>query len=305
MYALLLSFFAACCASISNLFFRQCTEKITKPDMHGYVVFYYLFSFLFSLIICYEIWTTSPRLPVIIMASCVGVFNIMLMWLTSRALKCGPAGLTFAFQNASAIFPGIFLFIAFGPSFGFAFTYFQLTGVVLVLFGLYLGTKDKSGQTSEYSGKWMRYALGCVIVQIAALTIMQVRCIFIDCDKLYAFPAAFSFSQLEDAWFMPTLFATALLVQIAICVCKKTKPGRAEIFYGSLAGITNAGSTFLLLLATQVTVPGVSAILFPCFAVSTILLCNTWANRFYKEKFNFFSNATCASGVFLGSMTIH
>ena len=41
-----------------------------------------------------------------------------MMLLTTRALQNGPAGLTFAFQNPSAVFPGMILFILFGIRYG-------------------------------------------------------------------------------------------------------------------------------------------------------------------------------------------
>ncbi len=302
MNALTFALLSGLCASISNFFFHKSSSDTgPKFNINTYVVFYYLVSFLLSLVICHQIWKVPPKAIVVVLGSIVGIFNVLLMVLISRALRCGPAGLTFTFQNVSSIFPGAILFAIFGSDFGFSFSYLQLIGIVMVLIGLCIGTKNDAENPLSSPRKWLKYALGCFCVQIIALTIMQARSILFDSDTLYNFPSALSITKVEDVWFMPAQFASSLVFQLVICALHKTKPHPSEMIYGSMAGVTNAASTFCILLATQWAFPAEKVILFPCFAVSTIVLCNMWANWIYKEKFNLLANTTCGIGIVLGS----
>jgi hypothetical protein len=222
------------------------------------------------------------------------------MLLTAKALKRGPAGLTFAFQNASAVFPGILLFLIFGSDFGFSCSYLQLMGMGLVLFGLFLGARNTSTDNSKATFKWLKYAIGCFIVQIFALCFIQGRCILFDCDESKGFLAHFAVSRAEDVWFMPGLFGMALLLQTILFLRDKRVLQKTEMMYGSLGGFANFASTGLLLVATKFALPFEKGILLPCFSVATIILCNIWANRLYREKFNLGANFICASGIFIG-----
>lgn len=301
MNALFFSFLASGCAALANLFFRKSTGDSAKSEnSNGYLLIYFLFSFLFSLFISEEIWKGSVNYTVIAFGASVGLLNMVLMVLTANALKKGPSGLTFAFQNASSVFPGMLLFMVFGAEFGYALTFSQIAGMGLVLLGLFLGARGSGN--SKVSLKWLQFALGCLLVQILALTLMQGRCIFMDCDKLGDFLTPFSFTEADDKWFMPAQFGTALLCQTCVVLFEKKGIRRKEIFYGSLAGLANGASTCLLLLATIIAMPFEKAILFPCFAVSAIVLCNLWAFKLYGEKPNIPANLTCVLGVFIGSI---
>ena len=46
----------------------------------------------------------------------------------------------------------------------------------------------------------------------------------------------------------------------------------------------------MLLLATKSALSFEKGILFPCFAVSAMILCNIWACKLYHEKFNYLTN---------------
>ena len=101
---------------------------------------------------------------------------------------------------------------------------------------------------------------------------------------------------------MPAQFGTALFLQSIILIKdlrNNQKIYKEEIFFGILAGLGFFGGTMLLLLATKYATPGQTSVLFPCFAVATIVLCNAWATLLYGEKFQYLSNAVCAAGVFL------
>lgn len=295
------SFLAAGSASLSNFFFhRNSHQSEKKVNSNIYLLFFYLVSFLASLILCYGALKQGISFTMLGLGVFVGLLNVLLMILTSRALQKGPAGLTFAFLSVSAVFPGLLLFLFFGEENGFSFSYQQLIGILLVVLGLYLGTKNESGLRPMMLLKWLKYALAGLAVQILALSLIQGRLVVFDYTPFKEAESSFSIATVEDAYFMIGQFGAAFLVQVIYfftCNCRWPKK---EVFYGSLGGAANFLSTFMLLLATKWALPYEKGILFPCFAVATLILCNLWANRLYGEKFNTTSNTTCAFGILIG-----
>lgn len=299
MSSLIFSLLAAGCTSLSSLFFRKNADNSTASSSpSGYLVLFYFFSFILSFLFYPDIWKVDINLIILAIGACVGLLSSTLMLLTSRALKQGPAGLTFAFQNASAIFPGLILFLFLGSDFGFSCSYLQLAGMVLVLSGLFLGAKQESASHPKASPKWLKYALACFIVQILALTFIQGRCILFDVGTEGLF-SDFTPTEADDVWFMPGQFGASFIMQAVIFLRENKKFQRSEVIFGCLGGIANFSSTCLLLLATKFALPYEKGILFPCFAVASMILCNIWANRLYNEKFNLKTNAFCSFGIFM------
>lgn len=304
MNALSFSFLAASCAALSNLFFRRNggNPSSTYSQESAFLCVLYLFSLILSLVCSPQIWVTPINFVLLGMGMCVGVLNAWLMNLTAKALQEGPAGLTFAFQNASAIFPGILLFMLLGTPFGFSISYLQLLGMGLVLMGLFVGAKPSKDVASTRSLKWLKYALACFAIQVLALTLIQARCVFFDCERLARLSFLFDIKASQDVWFLPGQFGAALGVQTLMFFKQKHTFSFRALKYGVLSGLANFGSSKFLLLATKFALPFERNILFPLFAVSTIALCNTWANRLYQEKFNILANILCAVGIFLGCL---
>lgn len=300
MSALIFSLLAAVCTAFSSLFFRKNADNLKgNPNPCGYLVLFYLFSFLLSIFFYPDIWKIKINPIILGLGACVGLLSSTLMLLTSKALKQGPAGLTFAFQNASAIFPGLILFLLFGSDFGFSCSSIQLIGMALVLFGLFLGAKKESANYPKASSKWLKYALACFVVQILALTFIQARCILFDCEKIGRLFSNFSLTVVDDVWFMPGQFGASFIMQAVLFIREKKRFQKSEVIYSCLGGITNFSSTCFLLLATKLALPTEKGILFPCFAVAAMILCNIWANRLYKENFNLKTNILCSLGIFM------
>jgi hypothetical protein len=294
MSALLFALLASGCAALSNLLFHKNSIR-TESNANGYLLFFYLSSLIFSFLLYPSISSESLNYLMLTIGISVGLLNMTLMLLTSRALQKGPAGLTFAFQNTSAVFPGMILFLLLGVDYGFSFSIQQLLGILLVVIGLFLGSKSASNQRPIAMFQWLKYALACTVVQVLALTLIQCRCIFLDPVN-----PVDSLASRADVSFLLGQFGVAFLFQLGYFLYQKNSLPRVSIIYGSLGGAANFFSTFLLLLATQWALPYEKGILFPCFAVGTIVISNIWANRLYGEKFNIASNATCACGILMG-----
>lgn len=301
MNALILVLFAACSAAICNLFFRKNSAENKAPL--GQLTCHYFISFISSLFICYDIWYTPFDITMTLVGSAVGVLNVFLMILTISALKRGSSGLTFAFQNAGSVLPGLLLFLLFGASFGFAFTYAQAIGIVLVLVGLFLGAKTaEKNQEGSNTSSWLKFATACFLVQVCCLTLIQWRCLIFQ-ENIPAhslIPARVS--EQFDIWFLPGFFGTASLFQLMLFLREKRWLKRSEIVYGIYTGVANGISMYLLGLATKLATPLEKAILFPCFAVTVIILCNAWACKLYNEKFQLWPNLACILGIVIGSI---
>ncbi len=300
MNSILFSLLASGCNSLSSLFFRKNADNSPATySPSGYLVLFYFFSFILSFLIYPDTWKLNVNLTILVIGALVGLLNSTLMLLTSHALKQGPAGLTFAFLNASAVFPGLILFLFLGSDFGFSCSYTQLAGMVLVLTGLLLGAKKGSASKPKASFSWLKYALACFFVQILALTFIQARCILFDCNQVGGIFSDFTLTEADDIWFMPGLFGTSFLMQAVIFLRENKGFQKRDIVYGCFGGFANFASTCLLLLATKFALPHEKGILFPCFAVASMILCNIWANRLYNEEFNLKTNALCSFGIFM------
>lgn len=294
MNSLVFSLLAASCSSFSNLLFRKNGETSSSPNV--YLTFYFLVPFLAALLF-FQIGEKTPNLTSIAIGGTVGLLNMALMLTTAQALSKGPSGLTFAFQNASAIFPGFLLFVLFGSSHGFSFTLIQGGGLILVLFGLFRGAQV--GEAKDFRG-WLRFALLCFAIQVVALTLIQGRCILFDCSKLSPFWNRFAMTPGDDGWFAFGQFGVALIFQGCLLLKEKGALTTRSVGLGLGAGLANFGSTMLLLFATQVASPEYKGLLFPSFCVGNLLICNGWAWKIYHEKFNITSNALCTAGVLIG-----
>lgn len=299
MNSLLICFFASSFASIANLFFRKGTEK---GEFQYYLLFFYLASFVVSFSFFPSLDFSSFHPAIFFVGCVVGCLNMWMMWLTAKALLIGPAGLTFAFQNASGIFPGLILYSLFGPLFGFEISFLQIVGMVLIIWGLFLGSASK--QKDQLSSlRWLKYALGCFIVQILALSLIHWRCLFFADDLPSHHLIPWKISESCDVWFLPGQFGTTFVFQLAIVLFTRQQDVKTkDILYGACGGIVNVIASFCLLFSTKIASPFEKVLIFPCFAATTMILCNIWANRLYQERFNWAANCCCVTGIFLGSL---
>lgn len=303
MNALILSLLAACCAALSSLLFRKNSDhpQATSRSSIHYLLIFYFSSLIFSFLLYPDVWKIKINYTMLAIGACVGILTSTLMLLMGQALQRGPSGLTFAFQNASAIFPGLILFVCLGTPFGFTYSYIQFMGILIALFGLFLGAHKPTDERPASYSVWLKYTLACFAFQILALTLIQARCVLFHCEQLGGIFAKLAVTERDDVWFMPGLFAASGILQLILFLNAPQKIQKNEAFYGFLGGITNFSSTCLLLLATKFALPLEKGILFPCFAIMSMVLCNLWANRLYREPFNLKTNFLCSFGIFMAA----
>lgn len=299
MGSLFIVLLASFCAACSSYCIRKNGEYF--PNAKGYLFIHYLVGFVFSFLASLEILSLQWSPIILFIGSVTGLFHVLLMRTISRAILRGPSGLTFAFLNSGSIFPAFILYCLFGNEFGFDINYQQITGMLLVVLGLFLASKNQSRGSVKVTKDWIKYTVACFLLQILILTVFKWRCLFTCEGSHLLLPQGIT--QDDDLWFMPGFFGMATIAQFVLFAKDRRKLYFEESVLGFFGGIANAGSTFLLLIAAQWAVtPMENGILFPLFAITTILLCNLWGKKLYKEEFNLLANSLCCMGVLIGSL---
>lgn len=321
--SLLIVILAASLASIVNLMTKRNLDR--TGTSRGYMVIYFLFSLLSVFIINPELPLTLFSFPMFLLGSITGVLLSISMILLPKALKYGPPGLTFAFQNASSIVPAFLLFIIFGAAFDFPMTSAMILGILCVLLGLLWAscpgifthlyrkaarfikrTETPSSPIAPLEigsiKKWSFYAFSTFFLQGIILSIFHWRTLLID-KPSESHPFIFQqFSLQEGLWFTPGLFATATFLNAKFFAIRdKRWFNLSELLHGAAGGFLNGVTTFLLLWASKIASLREMGIIFPLFAVSVIGFCSIWGQRIYKEKVNWLAIILCVLGVILGA----
>lgn len=296
----LLASLGALSASFSSLAIRKTIEY--KGEVGGYLAFYFFISFLSAA--CANLWIMPHSLFSPVMAfvgAGTGVLVIALMATLGLALKTGPTGLTFAFQNSGSVFSPLLMTFAFGASFGFPLSLANSIGMGLVVAGLFWATRG--GDNRIQSKQWIFFALATFTCQALILSIYQWRCLLIATHLSDHFLVPFRCQTEEEIWFMPAMFFCAFILQALYFGIRERRFCRpSELIGGAIGGIANTTSTLLLLFATKVATPTENAMLFPLFAVLIIFLCNLYGKFLYQEKVNWAANALLAIGIFVGTL---
>jgi hypothetical protein len=295
MHVVISSFLAASFSSLANLFFRKSSDRDSTAN--AYLTCYYLISFLSSFLFYPELLSLNFNFIILCIGIVAGVLNVILMQLIFHTLRCGPAGLTFAFQNASSLFPNLILFLIFGQSF-FVVNGYQIMGMLLILGGMVLATQTH--ESTPCSKRWILWACVCCLLQIFILMIFHWRCLFYQQCSHILVPV--SFAENEDAWFMPGLAGSAWVFQTLLFLRERRWLKTPELLFGTFGGLANGIGTFLLLLATRWAAPLEKGLVFPLFAVGVIVFCNLWGYKLYQERIPIKANALCIIGILIAAL---
>lgn len=315
MTALLLVGLGSLLAASVNLTMRKNVDR--GGTSQSYLVIYFIFSFLSCFIFNWEMFQLDFKPAMFSVGLATGGFQFILMLILYRALKMGPPGLTFAFQNAGSVLPAVLLFFLFGPQFDFKMSFSIISGLGLVLVGLFWAANPNllkrsnpikstsNPQLWTFSNKknWMLCVVLVFLIQGFIFSIIQWRCLLID-QLIPAHPLIFlKCSQAEDVWFMPGFFTAAVVLNILLFLFTERRWFRlSEITLGSVGGFLNGVITFLLLVAAKYATGNEKPIIFPLFSISVIIICNLWGQRLYKEQINWKATSLCAAGIFIAAI---
>lgn len=285
MDATLLSFLAACSAALTNLCLRKSSDS--KGSVYRFLFYFYLVSLLFTAVFYSDTLIHFWHPNALAIGCGVGLLHLILMLITSQALQRGPSGLTFIFQNASCVFPHPILVLLFGIAMGFEITGIQIVGMGLVLLGLAAGAFINKEQSTLISKGWIQFAFALFFVQLLIYTLLEGRCLFYKCGEK------------AEAWFMIGFFGTALLAESYLFFTCKGRSQKYEVVYGILGGLTSGITLYLLLLATIIALPLEAGLIFPIFAVLTLILSNLWGWLLYQERLNYPAILLCSAGILI------
>lgn len=238
----------------------------------------------------------------VLIGGATGIFIVSLMSLLSLALSQGPAGLTFAFLNSGAIGAPVLLGLVFKKGFGFDLALWSGIGMFFVLVGLFWAALHQ--KMRAFSKKWLLWAFTTFLFQVIILSLFQWRVMLTNDTLPLHICLPFHCKEAEGFWFMPVMFFFAFLIQGTIFFTKEKRFfKKAEWLGGSLGGVANGMSTWLLLLASSVASNREKSMLLPFFAVAVILLCNLFGKILYKESIHWWATSCCTCGIAIGALS--
>lgn len=302
MIVFILVFIASLCGSTVNFLLRKNLDK--GGTASGYMVVHFTLSLITALVMTSSFdLSREGALQMLIVGGITGILASMVMVFTSKALACGPSGLTFSFQNGSTVLPAFLLFGIFGYEYNFSISLGLVIGICLVLLGLFWAAY-RAGHTGErISNKWKVYAIAMLLTQAVTLAMFQWRCLLTDFSLPYHPLIPFKCLPENDALFMPGMFIAASLFQLSSFVFKERRLLKMpELLCGGIGGLANACSTICLLTASSWATASEKGILFPAFAISVIIICNLWGQKLYGEKVHWLANGVCASGILIAAL---
>lgn len=245
--------------------------------------------------------------PTFIMGTAGGLLLGGMMKALGMAMASGPASLTVAFINASTAMPAIILYLIWGQNWEFTYSWTCGLGTLMVVFGLFWATGLRPKDAIGSKPKWLQFTLLAFLGHTLLLCVMQLRAASLKAElplDPWLMPSHTDPSQ--SHWFLPLIFLFAWLTQVIDAIASKTPwPKRAELRFGSLGGLGNGVSTCLMIIATTVAHSWESAMIFPLYSVSIILVCNLWGKHLYGENIHWKANWLCILGLIIGTIQWH
>lgn len=280
--------------ALSNFCMRKSMEK--KGSARTFFLFQLVCTFL-TLIYLYPVAEEcySINLYTICMACACGFFLALLKLQVVRALKAGPASLTFACINCASIAPAIAFALLFVDC---TYTFGNLIGSTLVAIGLFWAINNQSQFTHKWG--WIAFAMLAFFVHTLFLILTEWHAILLRSPHWLNDFWLYGSDRLHSAWFAPLVFATAALIHSVLYWFQERRfPRREEFFWGILGGLLNGACSYFfqqsVLLATGIE----QACLFPLFSVTLILVCNLWGQWLYGEEVHWKANCLCLAGLFV------
>lgn len=151
---------------IRNYLSKKCVRN--KSD------FYYLntiFSIVSTIALVIVAAVTKASLPsayTVVMGLLFGVLTALVTIFNMYALECGPMSYTSLIMTAAMIFPALSGYFFFSESLGT----FKITGMIIMLFSLFLSVYNKNGNEKKANKKWFVFSILTMICN-GSIGIMQ------------------------------------------------------------------------------------------------------------------------------------
>ncbi|MBM3183945.1 MAG: hypothetical protein FJZ64_01395 [Chlamydiae bacterium] len=289
---------AGALVACSNLFMRKSID--TGGTTKGFLVFMMFMSFFASVIldpVRKGAYTWSGEVAVL--GAVAGIILITMLLFLGKALEKGPPGFTFSLLSAATVMPGIVMFFLYGTSLGFPYTISHAIGALLVLAGIFWAGKGTA--SLETKRQWILFAIAMFSLHALLLVVFQWRALLLNHNHPEEISSFFTKETIQSAWFLPSMFFTAGVIQLCIYVYTERKwPHPKEVYYGLFGGLANGIGNFFLICATAAARSWENALLFPMYSVMTIILSNLWGQKLYQEKVNWKACQLSAFGLIVG-----
>jgi uncharacterized membrane protein len=200
------------------------------------------------------------------------------------------------------------LFVFFGPSFGFNYSGWNVFGSSLVVVGLLWASwssySDESRIKKTKKASWIFWVIISFIFQFSFLFGMQWRALHIyNNDRNSSLMLSISTNEAASGIFLPLVtISAAFICLIAAFIKKSQKKFNQELSCGIYGGLFNGISLFFLMLAAEIANSFEKLIILQVAAIVSIITCNIWGFRIYKEKVNVYANIVCILGVLLSQI---
>jgi len=298
--AVFLMFLAGVFVSLSNLCMRKSIDS--GGTTKGFLIFQMATAFLVALLLN-PVRTGDYAIngPIIGLGVVAGLILAGLLFSLGRALEKGPPGFTFSILNGSTVMPAIVMAAFFGVAHGFPYTTWHAVGSLFVLFGFFWAGRGLQGLQDRKG--WITFALTMFSLHVLLLILFQWRALLLNVPHTEEITSLFTSAQIQSQWFMPFMFLASTVVQLALFVYyERRSPLSREVVYGLIGGAANGLCTYCMLWSTEVATPLENAIIFPMFAVVTIVLSNLWGQKLYQEQVNWRACQMCALGLIVGTV---
>lgn len=286
-------------AALSNLCMRRSMD--IKGSARVFFMFQ-LFLTFFILLLMHPIRVNNYELNlyILLMALACGISLGMMKWMISKALRRGPASLTFATVNSASVVPPLVIGGFFGTFFEFSFSTQNIVGSVLVVLGLFWATWNQQGYLQKRT--WIIFVGLAFLLHSLFLILTQGHILLLKNEHLIYELFKKGSQNLASEWFMPLVFAFATIFHLSLyMITIRQIPQKTEIFWGLAGGVANGISAFFFMKGVEVASLDQQAFIFPVFSVMLILSCNIWGQWLYKEKVNWRANIVCLVGTVIGT----
>ena len=252
-----------------------------------------------SLIAIFNLGYFPFNLKMALLGVFAGIMLGSLMWSTGRTLKFGPPGLSLMVINAACVVPPLLMFFAFGATYGFDYSIYNLIGSAIIIVGMLLGSVHERFGLSR---NWMLWVGITFLLHSLYLTYFQYRSLLMKADPNSS-PLLFCCSPEGADIFGIALFASATLYQLLLPRNRKEFSLQPLLIWGIGGGVINGLGSFFMLKATESAfTANEKTLLFPIYLILLITFCNTWGKILYGEKISWLSTAVIAIGILISAL---
>lgn len=297
--AIFLMFLAGACIACANFFMRKSIGH--GGTAKGFLVFQMAIAFLVVLLLNpIRTGNYACNSSILGLGFVAGCLLAVMLFCLGRSLETGPAGLTISILNAATVMPAIIMFLIWGASYGFLYTVWHAIGSLVVLYGLFMATRNVSLLANWK--KWFLFASSMFALHVLILVLYQWRAFLLNAPHPEEIVSFFTSTTIQSQWFAPMLYLTAMIWQVFFFIGEKRLPQRQEVLYGCIGGVLNGLCTYFMIWATEIAAPLENAVIFPIFSVATIVLSNLWSQKVYAEQVNWRACQFCAFGLIIGTV---